>query len=350
MTVSNVESPAITLGGTGNAILKPERTQELEGGFDLTAFGNRVALEFTAYRKVTDDALINRRLAPSLGATLTRVENLGQVRNAGVEGLLTLVPLSRDAVRWESSISASHNKNKLVRLGEGITPVIFGANSVQQFRGGFPAGGFFQRTFTYGDLNGDGLISRVNCPTVAGRANPQVPGGPACEITLSDSVQYLGTPIAPTQIAFNNTVSLGIVRLSALLDMRKGAKQFNFTRGFRCAEFLNCRDIQDRNAPLDAQANAVAALMGTQAGYIEEADFVKLREVALTLSLPKSLAASLRSEALSVTFAGRNLKTWTDYTGFDPEVNSSSGANFTTTDFLAQPPVRVYTVRLNANF
>lgn len=351
VNVSNVESPAITLGGTGNAILKPEKTDELEGGFDLTAFGSRLALEFTAYRKVTDDALINRRLAPSLGATLTRVENLGQVRNSGVEGLLTLVPLSREALRWESSISASNNKNKLVRLGEGITPVIFGFSSVQQFRGGFPAGGFFQRTFTYSDLNGDGLISRVNCPTVAGVANPQVTGGPACEITLSDSVQYLGTPIAPTQIAFNNTISLGrIVRLSALLDMRKGVKQFNSTREFRCSQFLNCRDIQDRNSPLDAQANAIARLMGTAAGYIEKADFVKLREVALTLSLPKSFAASLRSEALSLTFAGRNLKTWTSYSGFDPEVNSNSGATFTTSDFLAQPPVRTFTVRLNANF
>lgn len=353
VNVSNIESPAITLGGTGNAILKPEKTDELEGGFDLTAFGSRLALEFTAYRKVTDDALINRRLAPSLGATLTRVENLGQVRNSGVEGLLTLVPLSlrREALRWESSISASHNKNKLVRLGEGITPVIFGFSSVQQFRGGFPAGGFFQRTFTYSDINGDGLIGRVNCPTVAGVANPQVPGGPACEITLSDSVEYLGTPIAPTQIAFNNTISLGrIVRVSALLDMRKGVKQFNSTREFRCSQFLNCADIQDRNTPLDEQATAVARLMGTAAGYIEDADFVKLREVALTLSLPKSLAASLRSEALSLTFAGRNLKTWTNYSGFDPEVNSNSGANFTTSDFLAQPPVRAFTVRLNANF
>ena len=351
VNVSNVESAAITLGGTGNAILKPEKTNEVEGGFDLTAFGSRVALEFTAYRKVTDDALINRRLAPSLGATLTRVENLGQVRNSGVEGLLTLVPLSREAFRWESSISASNNKNKLVRLGEGITPVIFGFSSVQQFRGGFPAGGFFQRTFTYSDLNADGLISRVNCPTVAGVANPQVTGGPACEITLSDSVQYLGTPIAPTQIAFNNTISLGrIVSLSALLDMRKGVKQFNSTREFRCSQFLNCRDIQDRNTPLAEQANAIARLMGTAAGYIEDADFVKLREVALTFSLPKSFATSLGSEALSLTIAGRNLKTWTSYSGFDPEVNSNSGANFTTSDFLAQPPVRTVTVRLNANF
>ncbi len=351
VNVSNVESPAITLGGTGNAILKPEKTNELEGGFDLTAFGSRVALEFTVYRKVTDDALINRRLAPSLGATLTRVENLGQVRNSGVEGLLTLVPLAGQALRWESSISASNNKNTLVRLGEGITPVIFGFNSTQQFRGGFPAGGYFQRTFTWSDLNGDGIISRVNCPTVAGRANPQVTGGPACEITLSDSVQYLGTPIAPTQIAFNNTISLGrIATLSALLDMRKGVKQLNYTREFRCSQFLNCRDIQDRNSPLVDQANAVAGLMGTDAGYIEDADFVKLREVALTLSLPKSLAASLRSEALSLTFAGRNLKTWTNYSGFDPEVNSNSGAGFTTADFLAQPPVRTFTVRLNANF
>jgi len=53
---------------------------------------------------------------------------------------------------------------------------------------------------------------------------------------------------------------------------------------------------------------------------------------------------------MSVTLAGRNLKTWTDYTGFDPEVNSSPSANFSTSDFLTQPPVRYWTTRINVSF
>ena len=65
----------------------------------------------------------------------------------------------------------------------------------------------------------------------------------------------------------------------------------------------------------------MASLMGTDAGYIEDASFVKLRELSLTLLAPNDWARRVGSTNLSLTLAGRNLATWTDYTGFDPELN-----------------------------
>ena len=61
-------------------------------------------------------------------------------------------------------------------------------------------------------------------------------------------------------------------------------------------------------------------------------------------------ATRARVEGLRLTLAGRDLKTWTDYTGFDPEVNSSPGTLFSSSDFLTQPPLRVLSARLTVTF
>jgi TonB-dependent starch-binding outer membrane protein SusC len=144
------------------------------------------------------------------------------------------------------------------------------------------------------------------------------------------------------------------VRLNVHVDGKGGHVLNNSTRYFRCASaFVNCREAFDPTAPLADQARAIAA---TQTGqdargtYFEDASFVKLREVALTLMAPRSWAQRMRVEGLSLTVAGRNLRTWTDYSGFDPEVNWAGGANQAVSEFLTQPPVRYFTTRINLNF
>jgi hypothetical protein len=89
---------------------------------------------------------------------------------------------------------------------------------------------------------------------------------------------------------------------------------------------------------------------GTDAGYVEDASFWKLREVSLTVMAPKSMASRINASALSLTVAGRNLHTWTKYQGFDPELISAGGNNFATEDFLTMPPLRYFTVRLDVTW
>ena len=90
--------------------------------------------------------------------------------------------------------------------------------------------------------------------------------------------------------------------------------------------------------------------MGTQAGYIEDASYTKLREVAVTLTAPQNVASRIGAGSASLTLAGRNLHTWTKYTGLDPEVNALAQGNFATADFLTQPNIRSFTARLNLTF
>jgi len=112
-------------------------------------------------------------------------------------------------------------------------------------------------------------------------------------------------------------------------------------------KYAQAKAAYDKKAPLENQAARIASLLGTDAGYVEDASFVKLREIALTLLAPNDWSKRAGMSNLSLTLAGRNLATWTDYKGFDPELNWNGSSNFSTADFLTQPPVRYFTARLS---
>jgi TonB-linked SusC/RagA family outer membrane protein len=354
VNVVGQEVSGITLGGAGNADLKPERTKEFEFGFDAGLIGDRVNLEFTKYSKQTHDALIGRILAPSLGATTTQLVNLGQVDNTGYEYLLDVKPVNTDNFKFDVSFNGSVNDNKVVDLGEGITPIIFGLNgNTQRHQNGYPLGGYWANALvSYQDLNGDGIISRVNCKTYNGVVNPQIVGGPACEVTLTDTAVYLGNPFGRTELAITPSVTLfKWLNIRALFDHRGGLSLLNFTEEFRCSSSgALCQGIETKSASLLEQAKAISTRMGAVGAYIENADFWKLRELAFTLNFPQSLARTLRAGNASITVSGRNLKTWTNYTGLDPELNFASANNFSTADFLTQPPTKYWIARLNLTF
>ncbi len=155
---------------------------------------------------------------------------------------------------------------------------------------------------------------------------------------------------------FNSFTISKRVRLSGLFDYRGGHKQFNLTELFRC-RFNNCSGINDPSASLEEQARAQTQKAGTRtdAGFIEDAWFIKLRELSLTFFAPQSWARALHADRLNLTITGRNLFTETDYTGLDPEVQGQDdvgGANggFLGRDFLTQPQVRSFSARLNVTF
>ena len=354
VNVEGDEVSGITIGGAGNADLKPERTREFEFGFDAGFFSDRVNFEFTRYAKQTRDALIARRLAPSIGATTTQLINLGRVDNKGYEYLVNLKPLDSERFKFDVTVNGSINDNKVVDLGEGITPIIFGlGGDTQRHQNGYPLGAYFaRRIVSFNDLNGDGIISRVNCPTYGGVVNPTVVGGPACEIVLTDTAVYGGNPFGRTEVAISPSLTLfDRLNIRALFDHRGGVTLNNSTEYFRCSTSGTiCEGITVKSASLLEQAKAISTRMGTRGGYFEDASFWKLRELSFTVTVPQRFANSLRAGSASITLAGRNLKTWTDYTGIDPELNVSSASNFNTAEFLTQPPVRYWVGRLNLTF
>jgi outer membrane receptor protein involved in Fe transport len=338
--------PGILVGGTGNPDLEPETSSEFEVGFELALFNDRLGIDFTSYSKITKNLLIARPLPPSLGLTASQFDNLGESSNSGIEVQVNGRVFETERASLNLTVSGSTNRNRLRDIGvlpngDPIPPILFG---IQRHAEGYPLGGYWDESYEFNDLNNDGIITRVNCP-----GQTQVAGGPACEITMGPQV-FLGNPLPTREIAVIPQLTLfRNIEIGALFDYKGGFKQFNNTGRFRC-NFGNCVEAYDASTPLDIQARNIAHLMASDAGYVEDSDYTKLREVTVSILAPRAWAQRVRAGEARLTLAGRNLKTWTDYTGSDPEVNSTPGTLFSASDFLTQPPLRVFSARLTLAF
>jgi len=343
--VQGADVPAFTIGGAGNNSLKPEKSTEREMGFDLGMFGDRIGVEYSHYNKLTKDALVNVNNAPSLGTSPNRFINVGRVRNWGDEVLLRAAVIQSNLVKFDMTVNGSFTKNNLENLGKDengteIPEFTGGFDATQIFRTGQPLGAYWTNAVSYSDANNDGLI-----------ACPDGPGEASCEFSVSDSAVFLGTPFPKAEISIVPSVQVGWARLTATIDRRSGYKLYNLTGVYRNAIFANGAAVQLPNSGnLEQQAAAQAAANGYVGGFIEDASFTKLREVALSLTLPQRYAMRAGAAAAVLTFAGRNLHTWTKYSGLDPEVNAGAQANYSTADFLTAPQVRYFTARLALSF
>lgn len=338
VTTDNADQVAFQVGNLGNPDLKPERSAELELGFDAGLFNDRMRMEFTYFNKTSHDALIQRILAPSLGVVNAQFYNLGEVNNSGFELGLTGRVLDSRRLAVDLGVSIWSTRNRLIDLGQDfqgneIPDIVFGT---QRHREGFPLGSYFTRPIV--DIQ----------DTVGGVANGIIT---TREVRLDTAFQFVGSPFPTRGWTFAPAITLfERFRIGITLDHRGGHYLYNLTGDFRCRQNI-CPEANDPTTPVQRQAEMVSAVfLGQPNGYIEKADFTKLRELSLTFFAPQSWARAARASAMSFTVAGRNLVTWTDYTGFDPEVNQNGQANFTTTDFLTQPPVRYWTARVNYTF
>jgi len=325
--------PGFFVGGVGNPNLKPEISSEYEIGFDAGLLRDKIATEITYYSKNTNDAIVARPIPLSEGEATSRLENLGRVKNAGLEYSVNAQLFDVRHVAASLLVTGSKNANKLLSLGQGIPPIIFGADNVQRHQAGYPLGGYWAVPIkSYADQNGDHILSRS-------------------EVTLGDSAKFLGSPFPTSEVSFTPQLTLfKAFTVRALFDHRGGQKLLNFTDRFRDVSFGNSFASNDKSAPLDQQARYIAGLKGTDYGYIEDASFTKLREVSLAIGVPQRYISRFGFNGATLTLAGRNLHTWTKYTGLDPEINENGGFNFSTDEFLSQPQVRYYTIRLDLGF
>lgn len=335
-------SPAVVLNNFGDVLLKAERSREFEGGFDLGLFDGRVALELTGFVKTTKDALINVTTPPSAGNPAGQFRNAGKMRNKGLEMVLNAQVFNRPEFNWDVTFSGSLTSNRLLELPPSIPNIIVNTNGTQQHKACetdgtcYPAGGYFERKYTYSDANNNGIIE-------------------ASEVEVEATQTFIGAPAPTRELALNTQFSLfrNRIQIGTTLDYRGGYYQWNLAEDFRCRSSQNCADLYDPNTPLDKQARIVAlrfkGALNTTYGFIEKSDFLKWREASITFNAPDSWARALRGDRLSMTLSGRNLAKITDYTGIDPEVNEGPG-NFAQRDFLALPLVRTVSFRVNLTF
>ncbi|MBA3404919.1 MAG: TonB-dependent receptor, partial [Gemmatimonadaceae bacterium] len=332
--------PAVVFTTLGNRDLKPERSTELEVGVDGTFFGSRINTEFTYYNKLSRDALISRVLAPSLGTGATsRLENLGEVRNTGYEALVSAQLIQRSAFGLDVSLNGSHNDNELTSLG-GQPSV----GTTQQQREGYPLYGWWSRQLTgFDDKNKNGIIEY--------NANAAL-----SEITVTDTSVFIGYSVPRTEVALTTGLDLFSgrrLRLSGLIDYKGGHKVYNNTERIRCASRFNCSGLINPGASLAEQARVVMVRehpSRSVAGFFEDGDFLRFRELSLTYRVPESMAGRLfRGRNLVTTASVRNIGIlWTDYTGVDPEAFGTTGD--APSSFQAFAPPTYFSIRFNFGF
>ncbi len=345
---------SVQIANVQNQTLRPERSSEFEGGVDIGLWQNRVSIELTAYRKTTQDALVQTGAGWDGGA-LPYAENVGEVRNTGTEGSISATIVSARVLTWDATLNASVNHNTLVRLAPGIMSQQFnGALATYRFAPGNPLYSYWAPVVRYADLNHDGVIE------------PN-------EITIANSLSYAGASLPTREFSLGTHLGLwgGAVSVGGLMDYRGGFRLLNSAAAFQAfGAPQNDRASNDRSAPLWQQARDVGfetifatGLDGytTPAGFYEDGTYLRIRELSLTYAAPSTVARALRVRELSLTGAVRNLALWTRYTGMDPEVANSVGVNTQLNpssntnivnnnmreDYGAVPLPRSWVVRLN---
>ena len=231
------------------------------------------------------------------------------------------------------TLSLWGNRNRLTKLD---APFFFGTGLVlaQRAVSGYPVGGYWTLPVrSFADANGDGIIA-------------------PSEVSVGQRV-WVGTPY-PTQGALVTSEWMlgGMFRAALTLDYRAGHHLLNEVAFERCLSVV-CRAANDPRTPLADQARAVVTDVPTS-GYFEDADYLKLREVSLTWYAPPSVAAALRARAATVRVAGRDVMTWTGYSGADPEAGSYGvlgyGVPRTIADIANLPVPHSWTLRVQLTY
>jgi TonB-dependent starch-binding outer membrane protein SusC len=323
-------SGGLATSAFGNPNLRAETGQEIELGFDASLLQNRIGFEVTYYLQQTKDALLNVPVAPSSGFTSGQLQNVGEIRNSGLELSLFGSPITSRNVTWDARLGVAFNSNELVSFGGARDePIGVGYRGTQRHMEGYPLAVYYGYPIL---RDAQGAIVRL-------------PNGQAA--LDSANLTYIG-PSSPTrEMSLTNT--LRIMRnlsLYSFVDYKGGHHMYNMSGQTADWDLVSWEVVNPDRDPDDYAIRQSNSNMR----YIEKADFVKLRELSLTYTLPQALYRHMRAGGMSLTLAGRNLATWTGYSGLDPEGNIEGAHDFIRAESNSVPPTRRWVATFNVNF
>ena len=317
--------PGLVVEGTvASDDLRPERQREIEGGIDATLFGNRGTIEASVFQKNIRDLLLERTLPPSSGFA-TEIFNGGRLRTRGVEVGVGVVPVMSPDLQWLLRSTYFSTRSTIVDL------------PVPTFR----AGGF-------GTALGAFQIEE-------GASATQIVGNDS----LADGstvVRKIGDATPDFTMSFSSDLTYRGFRLYGLLDWQQGGDIVNLTKflydlGQNTADYADPITVGGEQTTVGAHRLEV---FGKQtAVYLEDASFLKLREVTLSYEVPPALLGRFWRSARSarVSLSGRNLLTVTDYSGLDPEVSNFGNQNIARNiDVAPFPPSRSFWFGIDLGF
>lgn len=334
----------LTPSSAGNPDLGPERSTELELGFDAGLWNDRVGMEVTYFRGSTRDAILSRQAPPSNGFPGLQLFNAGQVDRSGLEWIVRGTPVRRDNVQLELTLSGSVNNYNIASLG-GTTNFVSLSSNIGH-RVGYAPGAWWDRRIVSADYD----------PATKRATNLLCDNGQGGTIACASAPRvFLGNSVPTQEGSFSAGLTLfKNLRVNGFIDWRAGYKKLDGNYRVRCGAFVLCRELY---YPDEVQDKALLAAVQAGTAYthhlIHDASFARFRELSATYTLPQRFASTVGASRASITIAGRNLATWTNFPGIEPEASFNGGARggaFGQWEQNVLPQLRQFVTTVNFNF
>jgi TonB-linked SusC/RagA family outer membrane protein len=362
-----------------NPNVSPEPMTEIEGGADIAFWKNRIGLSATYYSQQIDNLAFNRPLPPSIGGT-SIVTNIGSMTNRGIELLLTAQAVKTKNFAWNIGFNFSRNRNKV----SGINGILSlrGSDGTQSALNGEAFGVFFGRYYARNDdgsllLTSQGLAQperglvfteaaydesslpagalkdriyryggSVFVPMRDASGQPQTTGG------TQELRKVLGNPFPDWVGTFTTAVSFKKITFNVQIDMVQGNEVYNWNR--ITSNNVGFGQIAEKELKGELPRGYVASIAGGVTGqriqeeHVEDGSFVKIRELGLSYDFGK---VGRSFDNLSLSLWGRNLISFDNYQGFDPETNSAGQNDRVRGDDFGNVPIpRAFGVRVAGKF
>jgi len=328
-----------------NPNLKWERTAQVDVGVDFGLMSNRLTGTAEYYVKNTSDLLLSVKVAQPAGVE-ERLENVGKLRNRGVELAFDALAVSSPSTTWRAGLTFTADRNKIVNLASRGGTISSGGVSGQGQSGqvseligpGLPLGTFYGPVFVGVDANGKQLFK---CSGGTGCTNGKTTSPSANDYAV------IGDANPSFTLGFHNQVSWRKFDLSFLVRAVVGQDVFNNTA---LVYSTKGNALQGKNflkpALTDPTGLHEPAIFSSR--WIESGSFVRLQNITLEYALDLPMIRSVQSARLYVS--ADNLLLLTGYSGLDPEVYASSGLASRGIDYLSYPRPRTVTGGLRLTF
>lgn len=317
-----------TRGDISNADLKPEIATAYEIGTDLRFFDERLGIDFTYYKMVSRNQIINVQLPITSGYT-SQVLNAGEIQNEGLELVLNANPVRAGKFSWDFIVNFARNRSKVVELYEGVTNYIIaspGLGTVEARVG--------ERM---GDIYGQKLLRSPDGQIVHKDGIPQI----------SPTIQKLGNYNPDWMGGIYNNIRYGGLYMGFMFDTKQGGEIVSYTYAAGSEAGILPHTLPGRETGIVGEG-VVANGDGTFSpntinipapnyyrsryhrnvteSHTFDASFVKLREVKLGYAFSSATLASTPLRSASISLVARNLALWAEAPHIDPETTTINGA------------------------